>query len=540
MKKICAVLLYLSCVARVMGQDLPTSKGTLQDAEFIVKKERKHALPRAQRLFRSVATFSPIKDSVVALDYVLPDLFPVPDTLNFATKVLRAKQDAYPQYYGSYFKMGYGNVRTPYIEGYFTHPRRTNYTYDCQIKHWSMGHRLQTEARHSLLQLHGKRFLDAICLSGILHYYQARYPLHAPANQFGGTITRYQIVGQGTLQNFTHRAFTYQLDGLFYRCLSTDNEPHTDQYVLRGHGDYTVNDVWMLKVLSEFSLEEVGGRQGSECHRWCFKPILCFKSRHFHVQGGVNLVYHNAMASVSNYPHGYPVMEVKYMRHRAFTPYLGIWGDVLENSLRHFMTVQPLLAPCAVLHPTNQRFEFYGGARGDAMAALSWHTRLAVGIYQKWHCIVNNVQDPSRFDIQYDTRTRLVHLLGELTYTSQSDALYMKLSGDLWHYTLSSLKKPWHHPHYQIKLYNTYRLYDKVTFRNSVCWLGGVEAWDTVRNQVLGLKDVVDVSLGVDYWLGPQVLLFLDCQNLLGKCNERYLHYPMRGIHCVAGLTYSW
>ena len=73
-----------------------------------------------------------------------------------------------------------------------------------------------------------------------------------------------------------------------------------------------------------------------------------------------------------------------------------------------------------------------------------------------------------------------------------------------------------------------------------MCWIKGVEAWDVARKAPVALQDVFDAGLEVDYWLSARLSAFLNCQNLLARKNERYLNYPSRGFHYMAGISYVW
>ena len=273
---------------------------------------------------------------------------------------------------------------------------------------------------------------------------------------------------------------------------------------------------------------------------WRMRPMLSCMHNGWDVQGGINLVYQNAVTYAPHTLNVYPVLEVSYALRAWLRPYLGIGGDVQHNSLRDFLQENPLLASRVDVRPTNQRFEFHGGGKGDILKQVSWHAGLAVGGYQNLHCLVNSDKDPTRFDVKYDPSATLLNTFFELTRTNQADTLSIRLRGDSFRYVLQELHKPWHRPRYQLALRSTYRLYNKLGFSGALCWIGGVEAWDVTNKVPVALMDVLDVGLGIDYWLGAQLSVFLNCQNLLARKNARYLHYPSRGVHCMAGLTYAW
>jgi hypothetical protein len=273
---------------------------------------------------------------------------------------------------------------------------------------------------------------------------------------------------------------------------------------------------------------------------WRFKPMLYLLFNSFDVQGGLNLVYQDDVSYVSNALNVYPVFKVRYALYKWLRPYVGIGGDIQRNSLQGFLQENPLLAPQVTLRHTNQRFVLYGGARGDIVGQISWHAGFSIGEYQNLHCLVNSDQDPGRFDVKYDPATTRLNTFGELTHTNRDETLTTQLRGDYFCYTLQELSKPWHRPRYQLDLLSTYRLHDKLVCRGSIYWLGGLEAQDVITKVPEVLGDVVDVGLGIDYLWNSRFSIFFNCQNLLAKRNERYLHYPARSLHFMAGLTCVW
>ena len=107
MRRHLLLLICFSVVSSVLGQQ-HTSEGILEDAEFLIKKERKHVLPEASRFFETAPTEPLPAASTKPLEYNPPDLFPEFGTLSREIKILRAKQDIITKLQGNYVKSGYG------------------------------------------------------------------------------------------------------------------------------------------------------------------------------------------------------------------------------------------------------------------------------------------------------------------------------------------------------------------------------------------------------------------------------------------------
>ncbi len=531
------LLACLNIVSSVLGQQL-SSEGVLKDTEFLIKKERKHLLPEASRLFDTAPTAPLITDPTNPLEYDLPDLFDEFDTLPRKVKILRAKQDMITKLYGNYVQGGYGNFHTPFLEGFLANKYHPKYAYGLQVRHLSAGKEAHAEENHNLIQLHGKLFTETLRLGGDMGYHRDQYPLYNLGNS-PIAQTLHQVAVRQTLSNYICETFNYQIDSSFYY-LSDAHQAREKQWEFNGRGDYVLNDALTLKAFTDLCLTK--HRDTTAVHRnlWRFKPMLSFGLNRLDVQGGFNLVCQDDVSYAPHSLHIYPVLEVKYAFRKWLQPYVGIGGDMQQNFLRGFLRENPLLAPQADLRHTNQRFVFHGGARGDILAQVSWHAGLSVGTYQNLHCLVNSAQDAGRFEVKYDPAATLLDIFGELTHTNLAETLTTRLRGDYFHYTLQELSKPWHKPRYQLDLTSTYCLYDKLVFRGAMYWMGGIVAQHTTTKAPVMLDDVVDVDLGIEYLWNARFSVFCNVQNLLARKNERYLHYPTRGFHCMLGLTYAW
>jgi len=531
----------LSIASGVLGQQ-SAPEGELKDAEFIIEKERKLLPPEASRLFESapVVSFTTVPRQPLA--YAMLDLFPAFEALSFKTPMLRAKRDSVARCYNNHLQVGHGNFYRPFLEGSFTNKDHAKYIYGLQLRHLSSGKEAYAEETHNRIRLHGKLFTRALCLGGEMTYNRDKYPLYKPDQNLtaaSSSQTLHHVVVRNTVASYVYGPLNYQVDAAFHY-LCDAYQARENQWEFSARGDYILNDGLKLEAFTNLYLTKYTDTTTNQRNLWRTKSMLSWAYHGWDVQGGMNLVYQNAVTHASHAFNVYPVLEVSYALCSWLRPYLGICGDLQRNSLRDLLQENPLLASRVDLRHTNQRFEFHGGAKGNILTQVSWHAGLVVGLYKDFHCLVNSDQDLRRFDVQYDPSTTLLNTFLELTHTNQAATLSTQLRGDFFHYTLKELHKPWHRPRYQLDLRSTYRLHDKLGLSGSLGWIGGVEAWDVTQKMPVALEDVFDVGLGIDYWLGSRLSFFLNCKNLLARRNVRYLHYPSQGFHCMAGLTYAW
>jgi hypothetical protein len=65
-------------------------------------------------------------------------------------------------------------------------------------------------------------------------------------------------------------------------------------------------------------------------------------------------------------------------------------------------------------------------------------------------------------------------------------------------------------------------------------------ALDPHTHASTSLPDIVDIGVGIEYLWNQRFSIFMDCQNILAKANNRYLHTPISGAHILVGITYGW
>lgn len=528
---------------QALGQQ-PAPAGTIKEAEFIIEKEKKNRLPESARLFeKAPLPTAHVPDSTAALAYDVREIAPELGTLQRKVKVLRAKQDLITRLYGNYVKGGYGNYHTPYLAGFLGSKRDPKHTYGFYLSHLSGGKDGYAEEHHNAARLHGKLFTESLLLDGAVRYNWDKYPVSKDSTSSSSdpdkAQTFHQIHLSSALANYLHDRLNYQVH-IHLAHLRDPQKAYEHQGEISGEIDYAINDGFTLKAITDLYLTHHKDTAATNRHLERLKPTLGFLLNDFSVQTGFNLVYQNDSSEVVNRFNAYPVLEVNYALHKWLRPYVGIGGDMQRTSWQGFVAENPWLAPKPALRHTDQRFVFYGGAKGDIIEKVAFHTGISIGSYKNLHCFVNNPTEPRQFDIQYDPATTLLQVFGELTQTNRAETLTTRLRGDYFHYTLQQLPRPWHRPSYQLDLLSTYNLHDKVLFKGTLYWLGGIEALDRTTQTAKPLADVVDLGLGIDYLWGQRFSIFLNCQNLLARANKRYLYAPTGGFHFLLGLSYAW
>jgi hypothetical protein len=551
MKKLIYIVLILLSF-NIYGQN-KAPQGTIEEAEFVIKKDKKNELPESTRLFKKAPLPTSTQKPGLKLDYQLYDVYPTFQPLEHKIKILRAKQDSMPRLYGNYLKLGHGNYYMPYVAAFLNNTKNDKYGYGLRLLHLSEGKSSYTEAHQNEVELHGKILTEKFKYTGDLAYNWQKYPFIHVINNVNNTEndpSKQHVYHQAQLQaSFCNRLpaphlaapIDYQVELKAIHFRNHESIQESQGKVLLA-GGYRINEIFSLDIISNLHLIQYKNPAFNSLQRFLghFKPILVTKFNDFELQAGTNLSYQNDKTALAKTFDVYPELKLSYDFHQAFRPYLALSGMIKANSWQDYTLQNPWLASSLDLRHTNQNYIFHAGTYSDILQMLSCHVGLSLSNYQNWPCFVNHPTEPREFEIKYDDSATVFNVFTELTKISFAEALTTRVKGEYFYYKLAELQQAWHRPQYTIELLNTYNFRDKILLKGKLYWLGGMYALDPHTNASTSLPDIVDIGVGVEYLWNQRFSIFIDCQNILAKANNRYLHTPISGAHILVGVTYGW
>ena len=195
----------------------------------------------------------------------------------------------------------------------------------------------------------------------------------------------------------------------------------------------------------------------------------------------------------------------------------------------------------------NVKLGFDGGVRTNIAEIIDLHLGVRYRHTEndpfyvlKYEFIDDRVID-NKFDLIYD-ETKLVTVLTDVRVKMRNG-----LTADLG-FAYNGCKPTteeyaWYRPTTEGKLKLTYDFNEKLAFNSSFLYQGGRYAlvqgdfgsnWMGWRPEKL--KDVLDLSLGVDYKVNDQITAFALLDNVLCQKYQLYYNYPVTGIQFFAGV----
>lgn len=561
-------------------------RGTIQDAEIEIVKDRVNTLPEATRNFEKIRLAPPPKPTR-QLTYTYPD-FRLPATrLSPAGQVLPIAQEELTPLTGNYLKLGVGNYGTAYGRAHLHSTRNSVYSYGLDIRHQSSASGpvdgSNSAASQTSAALTGEYYVGTAALGASLDYGRERYHFYGYDGRHLATTPDKGSIEQ-TFNRFGARAYArngatdapiqYEL-GLGYKYWKDDYTSSENNFLLDGKAGYALNETSKITLQAEASFI-------TEKEDFAVNPPLpgtttLSRNRNFvqvtpayELTGktglsltlGATLGYSSEPVSAvgspsSEQPNGvskgavYPALRIGYaLVPEKFQIYGGL-GGALQRVTRYDLTQEnPWLAPGAsqTVADAHQGVSVYGGFTAAPMSGLELAVRATFSRSRNLYFYRNSVSDSTKFDLVYDQESiGVVNVHAEALY-SAAEKVRVGVKADYNHYGVKNLAQAFGRPAFLGTLYSTYKIADK--------WLLGANLYYYAGNYGLGraprtdypgyalvarqTKAVVDLNLRADYRVTPKFSIFAMGNNLANRHYQRYLNYQSQGINVIGGASYAF
>ena len=223
------------------------------------------------------------------------------------------------------------------------------------------------------------------------------------------------------------------------------------------------------------------------------------------------------------------------------------FSDIIEDN--------PFLSPMSdpSLGIQNVKLGFEGGVRTNIMEIVDVHLGVRYRHTDNDPLFVYYIPDATpvppgvdpglnSFVLVYD-ETQLVSVMGDVrvkmrnSLTADLGLAYNSCKPTLEEYA-------WYRPSTEGKLKLTYDFNDKLAFNTTFLYQGGryAKVWDGIVDwqnfnfKAEKLKDVFDLSLGVDYKVNDQISAFALLDNVACQKYQMFYNYPVTGIQFFAGV----
>ncbi len=546
------IVLIVLQTGYLAGQDQTwekTAEGEIEDASFIVEKDREIELPAQARKFNKIPPLPVSENNLNIRPYTFHSIKPEYTPVAIKNRALKSKDEPLEKLYGGSMNLGFGNYITPYAELDLFNKREERYLLGFNALHLSSrtgpvdkessGNGVSEVAFDS--RLFGSRLVSGVSAAyerSFYHFYG--YPDGLQPEQ--DSIRR-------TFNNFHINAFLGNVDQSddFDYNLSVGYRYFNDN-LLSSESDISLKLASNMYLSDELSFDLDGDLLFStysyleSINRNYIKifPHVNYNYGEFDITAGLNFVFQNDTVPGRSDVLLYPLVQVDYTLSDYFSMFLKLDGDLEKITLPDMINENPFINPGAALTYTNKKFGLHWGLNGNIMNYVNFTAGFSLSELTDLYFFRNDSLDISRFEIFYEPEnTSRANIYGELVY-SRINAVHLSIRGDYFNYSMNERQEAWHKPAYRVKADLNYNLFNKIIFGSGIYILGGITYLDWSSDQVMTLDPVIDVNIDLNYRFSDQLGAFLNFNNILGNNYQTYWRYPARSIQVLGGVSLTF
>lgn len=546
MNKLFRLTLVVSLGFFSIGTFAQEGGGQLEEAEIVIRKDRRITLPPATRNFEKIPSL-PVSETDTkqqyqfkTFQYGLNPLEPSFKTVNFQGSQRLSELTA------NFLKVGYGNYGTPYLEGYLGSKRQESYLFNLYVRHLSSNKgpvfdQNSGEGRTEAA-IGAKYFSNVNKVSGSMNYSSQKVHFYgynpvldlAPGDieqKFTRFSTNVLIENANKEQNFDYH---FKTDWVFFK---DSFEARENKFNFDVGGFFIINDDLKLNLDLLATLSKRQDTQEDNRSYMNFRPRVNYITNGLTVNAGFNIAADNDFNKGLGL---YPAIKLDYALSSGFRIFAGYEGDLQFNFVESSISENPFLEADFDLRNTEKASDIFGGIDFELFEGFRLSSGFSYASFNNMQFITNSIADSTRFEILYDgDKTKQLDVFSAINFESPGK-VRSSLRFDFYNYTLSTLAEAWHRPNFKAAFNTTIFPISKLTITTDLYYLGGLMALNGETAQVFDLDDIIDLNLGGRYEINDRFGVFLQVNNLFGKEYERYLNYPSRGIQLLGGLSVTF
>jgi hypothetical protein len=526
-----------------------TQEGEIENASFLVEKERQIELPVEVRRFEKIQVIPNDLRSLQVQPYSYSLFFPDMKNIRIRNRAFRLKDEPLEKLYGGSFTAGFGNYVTPYLELDYYNKRENQYLVGVNLTHFSSRNgpvdKQNSGNGYSSLKLSSKFFSSTVTGGASLKYKRSfyhfyGYPESSRVDEDSIRRKFNHITLSANLENNAKEDdFDYDLQFNFDYFNDNFNSRESDVNLTLKSGVKLEEDLHFsldgdLNIIN-YKFEENINRNLIR-----LKPSIFYQYNEFDLYAGLNFVIQNDTLESRGNVLLYPMIMVDYHLNDYFNMFLKFDGDLEKRTFRDIAYENPAVVPGAPLLHSNKKFGLNWGIKGNVMNFFNFTAGFSLSEYKDMYFYLNDSTDISVFNLLYDYQnTSLVNIYGELVF-SKVQRYHLSLRGDYFNYSTKQLEVPWHKPSYRISTHLNYSFYEKIIFGANIYFSGGIRAFDWTTDRTITLDPIVDLNLDINYRFSDQLGAFIKFDNIFGNNYQRYYRYPVRGIQVMIGANLNF
>lgn len=521
--------------------------GEIEDAEFVIVKNKKLELPRANRFFLPI-TIKKSDFSSSVVQYKLKEFSFSPVVNLPQIRVQKVAREPIKKLWGNKVTLGYGNFQSPYIDLSLANKRDKIYSYGFNFNHNSFGKGAVDDENSASgitdIEAFGKIFGKKATSYASIGY-QNEF------NHFFGYIPTDNIPSADSIRQIFNRFNikagifgTDQENPLRYKIetgfanFANDFDATEKIFDVKGAFNYKLKDDENLKLEVAGLLSQYGDSTDISRNLLKITPAYARKISGIYLTIGFQLAIDNdTLASATN-SSIFPQVNVRFPISETFDVYGGLTGGRQFNTINGLTSENPWISQNQPLINSSNKLEIYGGVNGKLGDRISTNLGFSASGVDNMPFFVNGQSDSTRFDILYDN-TSVFKFFANFEYSFFEKAS-VNANATFYGYDTDVLAEAWHKPTFTFELGSKFNVYEKILIAPSFNLLSGIEALNLQSDTFVTLDPIIQLNLQAKYIFSERAGIYVNFNNIIGENYERYLNYPGRGLQVNVGFSYSF
>jgi hypothetical protein len=445
-----------------------------------------------------------------------------------------------------------GNYFTSYAEAFFNNKRSEKYNYGIHIKHLAArtGRVDEQNSGNSQNELNFtyKYFIKKNVLSGSIDLQQNQVHFYGYKPFIATPPPKDQILQRFHLLNaqvgYTNKPSMNKNNlelGIEYHYLADRYQAKEQEIDVQIQNYTLINPFQRLIFKATASTSVRSDSEGSQ-NRNLVQTELAYELANDKIKlqfGGKVATHNDTLGRIPQW-NIYPKLYFSWNTWKnKLNFYAGLEGGMQKGLLRKMIYENPFLAANVTLSHTNQLWKSFAGIQTQLASPLNWQIKASYGRYQNLHFFINDLHNPSRFLIQYETQTVPVfQVMNEIELNFKRFRTSLKT--EFFQYKLQTLAAAWHRPLLTNTLSLAYRYENKLSIQAALYHLSGITAFDTNKLENTELQDIIDLGMQIAYAFNANWSIFFKGNNLFAQPYQRYLYYDIRTLELLGGVTFSF
>jgi hypothetical protein len=475
-------------------------------------------------------------------------------------KPAKMQNEPLTKLYHSLLKVGYGPFyNMPYGEAWYSSTRSKDMAYGAHYKHFSSMSQLQDVGYSGFsdneAEVFGKKFYKKHTLSGefnykrnVVHYYGFDTTIHEITDK-NFIKQRFQLF-EPIVKLQSHYADSSHLNHIirlsYYNLSDLYNASENNIKLNADLNQFINKENFHVNVLADYYNHKKPADTLNDLI-FSLNPYFEANGKKWHADIGVTAAL-DAFDGKSKF-YFYPQLNAYFdVYEGVIIPYAGVSGGLIKNSYRSLAGENPFINPQVHYANTHNKYNLFGGLRGNLSSATSYDAKVSYGQYDSLHFFVVDYENDltlldNKYKVVYDNSS-LLQISGQVKY-QYKEKIHFIAKGNYYLYSPENLTRAYHKPTYDLTFSGLYNLKSKILIKGDVFVIGEqwaltktYEASNMIVTQPSLLKGIVDVNLGAEYRYSKMLSFFVNFNNIANVRYQRWERYPTQRFNMMLGLTF--